>query len=176
MGKGEIARYKQFLLFPQCFQKACLPRASKGVIVWEWVNPFTNKPWFLRVCSTGLLKTPWDKEKLLVTSNFSISHSVFYLFGELSAIFFKFKNCCLESPSFLKSLKFVVWEWVKTLIVLNTRNTIQTSLMYQTICMICCIQIIIALDLFFLLIKFFQFLHVSKTNDQSSWVWENVAH
>ena len=36
--KGEIARYKQFLLFPQCFQKACFPRASKGVIVWEWVK------------------------------------------------------------------------------------------------------------------------------------------
>ena len=43
MGKGEIARYKQFLLFPQCFQKACFPGASKGVIVWEWVNaPFTT--------------------------------------------------------------------------------------------------------------------------------------
>ena len=26
------------LLFPQCFQKACFPEASKGVIVWEWVN------------------------------------------------------------------------------------------------------------------------------------------
>ena len=38
MGKGEIARYKQLLLFPQCFQKACFPGASKGVIVWEWVN------------------------------------------------------------------------------------------------------------------------------------------
>ena len=38
VGKGEIARYEQFLLFPQCFQKACLPGASKGVIVWEWVN------------------------------------------------------------------------------------------------------------------------------------------
>ena len=37
-GKGEIARYEQFLLFPQCFQKACFPVASKGVIVWEWVN------------------------------------------------------------------------------------------------------------------------------------------
>ena len=36
--KGEIARYKQFLLFPQCFQKASFPGASKGVIVWEWVN------------------------------------------------------------------------------------------------------------------------------------------
>ena len=36
--KGEIARYEQFLLFPQCFQKACFPLASKGVIVWEWVK------------------------------------------------------------------------------------------------------------------------------------------
>ena len=38
VGKGEIARYEQFLLFPQCFQKACFLGASKGVIVWEWVN------------------------------------------------------------------------------------------------------------------------------------------
>ena len=38
VGKGEIARYERFLLFPQCFQKACFPGASKGVIVWEWVN------------------------------------------------------------------------------------------------------------------------------------------
>ena len=38
VGKGEIARYEQFLLFPQWFQKACSPGASKGVIVWEWFN------------------------------------------------------------------------------------------------------------------------------------------
>ena len=49
VGKGEIARYEQFLLFPQCFQKVCFPRASKGAIVWEWVkvafNPnTTNQP------------------------------------------------------------------------------------------------------------------------------------
>ena len=43
VGKGEIARYEQFLLFPQCFQKACFPGASKGVIVWEWVK-YTYKP------------------------------------------------------------------------------------------------------------------------------------
>ena len=42
VGKGEIARYEQFLLFPQCFQKACFPGASKGVIVWEWVK---NRLW-----------------------------------------------------------------------------------------------------------------------------------
>ena len=38
MKKGEIARYDQFLLFPQCFQKACFPGASIGVIVLEWVK------------------------------------------------------------------------------------------------------------------------------------------
>ena len=38
VGKREIARYEQFLLFPLCFQKACFPGASNGVIVWEWVK------------------------------------------------------------------------------------------------------------------------------------------
>ena len=43
VGKGEISRYEQFLLFPQCFKKACFPEVSKGVIVWEWVNSLPNK-------------------------------------------------------------------------------------------------------------------------------------
>ena len=38
VGKGEIACYEQFLLFQLCFQNACFPGASKGVIVWEWVK------------------------------------------------------------------------------------------------------------------------------------------
>ena len=38
VGKGEIPRNEQFPLFPQCFQKACFPEASNGVIVWEWVK------------------------------------------------------------------------------------------------------------------------------------------
>ena len=49
-------------------------------------NPFPNKPWFLRVCSTSLLKTLWEKVKLFIMSNFSFSHSVFYPLGEHSAI------------------------------------------------------------------------------------------
>ena len=49
---------------------------------WDVVfNPFPNKP------NTSLLKTLSEKDKLLITSNFSFSHSAFYLFGELSAIF-----------------------------------------------------------------------------------------
>ena len=55
-------------------------------------NPFPNKPWFLRVCSTSLLKTLWEKEKLLATSNFSFSLSVFYPSGEFSAFFVKLEN------------------------------------------------------------------------------------
>ena len=38
VGKGGIACYEHFLLFPQCFQKACFPGTSKGVIAWEWVK------------------------------------------------------------------------------------------------------------------------------------------
>ena len=38
MGKGEIARYEQFLLFPQCFQKTCTSDTKKPGLVWERVN------------------------------------------------------------------------------------------------------------------------------------------
>ena len=55
------------------------------------LDPFPNNPWFLHVCRTSLLKTLWEKEELLITSNSSFSHSVFYLFREFSAIFSKFE-------------------------------------------------------------------------------------
>ena len=44
VGEGEIAHYEQFLFFPQCFQKACFPGASKGVIVWEWFYVYKGLP------------------------------------------------------------------------------------------------------------------------------------
>ena len=50
VGKEEIARYEQFLLFPQCFQKACFPGASKGVIVWEGVKG----PWERKLTKNNL--------------------------------------------------------------------------------------------------------------------------
>ena len=56
LGKGEIAHYEQFLLFPQCFQKACSPGASKGVIVWEWVKSLSVK-----ILGERLLKTLQEK-------------------------------------------------------------------------------------------------------------------
>ena len=110
MGKGEIACcdsvFKRLVLLTRLFGKELNDGHKHFILscnifkhvlllvgklqIW-WLNPFPNKPWFLRVRITSLLKTLWEKEKLLVTSNFSFSHSVFYLFGELPAIFIKFE-------------------------------------------------------------------------------------
>ena len=68
------------------------------------LNPFSK---------TSLLKTLWEKEKLLVTSNFSVSHSVFNSFVEhLSSIFFKFEIVVCRLFQLGKSLTLVVWERV----------------------------------------------------------------
>ena len=38
VGKGEIACYEQFLLFPQCFQKTCTAGTKKQGLVLERVK------------------------------------------------------------------------------------------------------------------------------------------
>ena len=43
VGKGEIAHHEQFLLFPQCFQKACTPDTWKQGLAWERINGQPNK-------------------------------------------------------------------------------------------------------------------------------------
>ena len=66
----------------------------------QWFNPSLNdkiitlsktSPGFYVSAGPSLLKTSWEKEKLLTTSNFSFSHSIFYPFEELSAIFIRLK-------------------------------------------------------------------------------------
>ena len=42
VGKREIARYEQFLLFPQCFEKTCKADTEKPGFVWERVNAFAK--------------------------------------------------------------------------------------------------------------------------------------
>ena len=42
VGKGEIARYEQFLLFPQCFQKTCIADTKKPGLVWERVKLYPD--------------------------------------------------------------------------------------------------------------------------------------
>ena len=45
-------------------------------------NPFPNNPWFWRVCSTSVLKTEWEKEKLLMPSKFLLFPQCFLPFLE----------------------------------------------------------------------------------------------
>ena len=60
-GKEEIARYKQFLLFPQCFQKICTSDTYKPGLVWERVKStdlmlVTNFPFFPHIFSLSINK------------------------------------------------------------------------------------------------------------------------
>ena len=66
-------------------------RSTMAEIFLFLFNPFPHSDTFWHPWETSLLKTLWKKEKLLVTSNFSFSHSVNYPFGILSAIFIKFE-------------------------------------------------------------------------------------
>ena len=74
------------------------------------INPFPNKALFLRVCSTSVLKTPWEKQKLLVRC---VCPQFFLSFWKLSSSSFIWN--CLQTLSVWKSLKFVIWERVKSL-------------------------------------------------------------
>ena len=78
MERGANAGDQRFLLFQQCLLQPSFLRLYKKNC--SFFNPVLNKPWFVHVCSTSHLKTLWEKEKLLVTSNFSFSHSVFKCF------------------------------------------------------------------------------------------------
>ena len=91
------------------FPTMCLPIKNTtcySIII--WLNPFPNKPWFSRVCSTSLLKTLWEKEKLLITRNFSFSCRCFLPFRRTFCHFHQLWNCCLQTLSIWKSLKLVV--------------------------------------------------------------------
>ena len=55
------------------------------------INHFPNKPWFFKCLHYKSFENTAEKEKLLVTSNISFSHGVFYPSEELSAIFINFE-------------------------------------------------------------------------------------
>ena len=80
VGKGEIVHYEQFLIFPQCFQKTCFPGASKGVIVWEWVN----------TCFQHHIIVLWSSHYRV----FSIAFSLFrVIVNALSSMWFQINTC-----------------------------------------------------------------------------------
>ena len=102
---------KHFLHSPQCFQTASFVRVvqTKDCLV----NSPSNKPLFLLVYLPSLSKTWWEKEKLLFAGIFSFSHSAFLPIWRTFGNFHQIKNCCLQTLSIWKSVKFFLWECVK---------------------------------------------------------------
>ena len=74
-------------------------------------DPFPNKPWFLRVFSTSLLKT-LEKGEIAHNEHFLLFPQCFQLVQRNFFHFDRILNCCLQTLSVWKSLKFVVWERV----------------------------------------------------------------
>ena len=85
----------------------CSIRPLNDVTCTRQFSPFPNKPWFLRVWGTGLLKT-LGKGEIARNEHFLLYSQCFYPFGELTTIFMK-SEIYVCKPRVWKSPKFVVW-------------------------------------------------------------------
>ena len=72
------------------------------------LNPFQNNPLFLSVSSSSHLKTLQKKEKVFLFQQcFQPIKRTFHHIHQI-------RNCCLQSLLVWKSLKFVIWERIKS--------------------------------------------------------------
>ena len=91
-------------------QNSLLPLSCVGEMALLTLSQ--TSPGLLRVCITSLLKALQEKEKLLVTSNFSFSCSAFYLLRELSATFNKFEIVVCKHIQFGRVLDLLFGKWL----------------------------------------------------------------
>ena len=81
------------------------------------LNCLPNNPWFLRVCSTSLLKKkkkPAGKGNIAHNEQFVLFPQCFLPVRRTFCCFHQIRNCHLQTLSFSKRLNFVVWEMVNT--------------------------------------------------------------
>ena len=85
LGKEENADCQHFLLFPQCFQKASSSKVIKSRkklrLHGKELTLSQTSPGFYVSAVQIFWKHCGEKDKLLVTSNLSFSHSFRYWFG-----------------------------------------------------------------------------------------------
>ena len=60
------------------------------------VNPFANKPWFLRVCTLSLFENSVGKGEIVGNQQFILFPQCFPPIAELSSIFHQILNCRLQ--------------------------------------------------------------------------------
>ena len=107
MTKREIAGYLLFSPFHTIFSKDFFPIIIESWDCWRVKVLLTlsqTNPGFY-VSAVQVLKRLWEKEKLLMTSNYSFSYSVFYPFGEPSITLIRFEIVFSANPFNLEASK-----------------------------------------------------------------------
>ena len=102
VGKQVNASYKHFLVFSRCFQRFFflllnLSQTSRGFYV------SANKSF----------ENTAGKGEIALNEQFLLFPQCFLPFWKTFYHFHQTQNCCLQTLSVWKSLKFVVWERVK---------------------------------------------------------------
>ena len=97
MGKGEIARKEQFLLFPQCFQKTCAADAYEQGLVWERVKVvYTSRSAFTEYFKEqSLTHSPRFYKSESITLSDWLNHLILQI---RSCITFKFRKFWRKRP------------------------------------------------------------------------------
>ena len=102
VAKGEILR--NFFFCHYVFIKPSSAEVLESIYIRERVKPFpvTDSVW--RLCSRWILKTIWQKEKLLIISIFSFCHNMF--------------NSILKLNIFIKRFPIFFSRWFKSHLLL----------------------------------------------------------
>ena len=131
--KGQIAGNQHFFhnISKRLFRQGC----KKSALCGKGLTLSQTNPGFYMSAVQVFWKHCGKREKLLITSNFSFSHSVFYPFLRTFFHFHKIWNCRLQTLSVWKSIKCVVWERVKL-------NEFDGSVIMLTACFLWCTSIL----------------------------------
>ena len=101
VGKGEIARYEQFLLFPQRFPNTFTPDTSRPWLVWEKVNAFSKKKIYISTnIKPALSAQAYPVRNFLISVNLRMLVLKLPLISRLSAIWIQLNwiNAMFKQP------------------------------------------------------------------------------
>ena len=88
-------------------------------VVHNFFNPFPNKPWFFTCLQYKPFENTAGKGVIARNEQFLLFLPCFLRVSKTFCHFHRLWNCRLQTLSVWKSLKFVIWERVKYLLLLN---------------------------------------------------------
>ena len=103
VGKGEIAGYEQFLLFPQCFQKTCTADMYKPGLVWERVKlllPFPTHTLLLMTLRKYAFENIVGKGENAVSQHLLLSPPIVFVLRQAQILAFGLPSSCTSCKCF----------------------------------------------------------------------------